>query len=349
MVLGLKMAQWYCLGAAMMALFFYWKKEHSHQVTEETNKNIPLSTISMTLCLLAGFFLLFKNLLSFDETWLIAISYVPAISCIAWRLWMDWLQLSKPLMSTSFLSLTAIMVTAVSIDSIQPLRKGEHIINIGIGTTNGSYEHITQDCDGNETKETIKMRSSSMDASYLYQATEKINVGIGVHGTIGSLDSEDPMSDKSYNFRAWSPYLSFNSKWLGYRGGPLYTLRDRPGLSGYPQMRASTFSGYLRAGWLSHYYADLSINDAPAVHYYPEPAASLGFFNWGFNDPTGRKNLRLGLTVLGTRSAFMLSGRTPIGKSNIIVEGSFYAQKRVIIGLGLRYQWKPKFEKRRID
>jgi hypothetical protein len=251
-------------------------------------------------------------------------------------------------MTTSFLSLTAIMVTAVSIDTIHPLRQGDHLINIGIGSTNGSYEKITRDCDENIIRqEKIEMRSISMDASYQYQVTNKTNVGFGVHGTVGSLASDDPMSQESDNFRAWSPYLSFNTSWLGYRAGPLYIMHDRPAASGFQPSRETTYSGYLRLGLLSKYYADLAINDAPAVHYYPQPVGSLGFFNWGFDDPDGRKNFRLGFTVLGSKSALMLSGRTPIGKSNIILEGSFYARKQVVFGLGLRYQWRPKFEHRR--
>ncbi|MCB9290531.1 MAG: prolipoprotein diacylglyceryl transferase [Lewinellaceae bacterium] len=341
---GLKIGQWICLLSGGVALGLFWRNERRTVIPKNSSKRVSPLVIAGALFTLAAFILLFHHLLSFEEKVVLTLSYCPAMAAVIRRVWVGWALMPQRLATVSLLSLTAAIVVAVPTDTIPRIVKGDHWIDIGVGGVTGSYQEVSRNCDGRIIDtEKIKLTSAGFDASYNYQLSDKENVGAGVHGSFGEVKSEDPLSENNFNYRALGPYLFFNGKGLGFRGGPLFVnYGGRPVDNGQQYFGPSTqtiFSAYLRVGNRAKYFVDAGYYDFPFAHFSPEPVFSFGLFNWGFEDISGGRTLRLALASIKDELGFVASGRGALGKTNLFLEGSVYVQKEVMVGAGLRYRW----------
>lgn len=345
---GMKTGQWICLLAGGGAFTLFWRNEYRRAIPEIRARYISPVVIAGTLFTLAAIVLLFQHLLSFEEKVVLVLSYFPGMAVVIRRVWADWALLPQRVATVSLLSLTFVVLAAVPTDTIPRMVKGDQWIDIGIGGVTGSYQEVYRDCDGNvtDTKD-INLNSAGLDASYNFQVGDKESVGLGVHGSLGKVKAEDPMMEDNFNYQAYGPYLSIDGRRLGLRGGPLFInysgrpWHSEPYYYNYPSKEVN-LTAYLRVGNRAKYFFDAGYYDFPGAHFFPEPVVSIGLFNWGFQDPTGERNLRLALAVINDESGVMASGRGPLWKGNLFLEGSLYVQRKPMIGIGLKYRLMPK-------
>ena len=345
---GLKISQWICLLGSGAALALLWKNEHRKAISKIRAKLISPLFISGALFTLTASILLFHQLLSFEEKVVLGLSYCPAMAAVIRRVWAGWELLPWRLATVSLLSVTTLILAATPLDSIPQIVKGDRWFDIQVGGVTGAYDEVSRDCSGNviDTKK-VNLNSAGFDVSYNYQSGDKENVGLGVHGSFGKVKAEDPLMEDNFNYQAYGPYLSFNSRRLGLRGGPLFIhyggrpWKDMQYYHNYPSKEVN-LTAYLRLGNRAKYFVDVGYYDFPGAHFFPEPSFSIGLFNWGFEDPTGGRNLRLGLAAINEETGVVASARGPLWKGNLFLEGSLYVQRKPMIGMGLKYRLMPK-------
>jgi prolipoprotein diacylglyceryltransferase len=337
---GLKIVQWVSLTLGVTAVILYWFNERRAARTYHSGEP-SFARTSLLLLITVSAALVFRSVLSLEEQAVLWISAVPALSILLRELWLRHV-FQQRLATTVFSSLSGLLMTFTVVDTIPAMQKGDQWITIGSGYTHGSYVEIHRDCDGNIVgREHIQLKSTGFDLAYYNQFSNKGSIGIGVHGSIGQLSSDDVQSYNNYRFSAIGPYLDLNLPGIGLGYGRLFTgqWNDQENITPRPYDRNYTATAYLRLGKVHSYYFAVRYLDYAGVNYYPQPSATLGIFNWGFNDYTGNTSISMGLAGVNDETAFFMSGKVPLGHTGLRVDGAFYLQDQAMFSLGMKYRW----------
>lgn len=340
---GLKVVQWFCLIVGLSAFVFFWRRQQRGIRQAEPVEPAPL--LPLSLVLFSGVFAvaLFKDLLSLDELLLLLISALPALILLVRELWVNWAELQRPLATAMFSSGIGLLMMFTTLDTIPAMQKGEHWLTIGGSATSGSFKEVYRNCDGDIIgQEKIKWQTGTFDATYYYPLGPKTNMAVGLRGEFGGVRSDSLHSSYNYSFSAINPYFAFNHSWIGFTTGPIYLHRQAEAgyASNYFVPKETYQKFYLRLGAIHKYYYDLEYNTFPSLDVYPYPTVSSGIVNWGFNDRSGTKNIRLGLAVMENQTAFLIGGKVPLGKTMLHAEGTLYMYEEMMFNLGIKYHWQ---------
>jgi hypothetical protein len=142
-------------------------------------------------------------------------------------------------------------------------------------------------------------------------------------------------------------YFRIENKWVGLGLGlyyyPSYNIETEPGWGSIidesvVKMGKTVPMASLRIGKRSGYFIDATLYDNHIFNYFPQPTGSLGLINWGFKDPSGNSNLRLGLVYMQDELGYTISGKVPIKNTGFTLGAGFYFQHGMLFSGGLYYR-----------
>lgn len=342
-IYGLKWAQWLCLAIILLSLLLFFinrKRSHQDSTTRMWDPSIEMVGLHLSFIICVGLFL--NNTLSFLEEMIIALISLPVLFIFVSKV-TDFLKLSLWWKGPVTLTAAVIVIIAMPMDTLIPLKKDTQWLEIGAGTSLGRYDDIERNCDGDIIDRTkLKKSAGSLDVNYNW-GLEDGKMGVGFRGTMGSITTKryfDPQNSRPdiHDFWGSGIYGMMDGPKWGIHWGVLFVKRkyDFEDQHNFSNNKIIPF-GHVRFGRLSKFYVDLSLYDRHSFAFYPQPVGSLGL-NYGFKDASGANYFRASFMSLNEEFAFGLNGRFAINNYPIMLEGAMFYQKDVIFNIGLRYR-----------
>lgn len=361
---GLKVAQWICLLLTALALFACWRNERRapSRVEHRPVQHRPLPYLAGLVLVSALVAVFFTPILMLEERIVLLVSGVPALYYMAKAIRQAMVSRQPVLASAGMFSATIVALMTIPIDTIAPpsgsitaapvgqdslpliqnrhyapWKKGDRAFDFGIGGTIGSYRHeiVQRDCGGNvvnRREASVHNRSAAFDATYSI-GMDNSRVAFGLRGLFGSSKSE-VFPEKTYDYQSFSPYMVFDFKAVGAHAGLLFN-RFTPNEAEPSRVLPSIG---LRLGLLNRFHIDAAVWQNHGWSFYPEPAYSAGM-NYGFEDSSGAKNVRLGLGAVNNNPALFLGARYPLGNTPLLADFSAQVNQNIMANFGLRYRF----------
>lgn len=228
---------------------------------------------------------------------------------------------------------------AKSLDTIPTfptMKLGNEWIELGISGSYGIYKTDFYNGPGLLTKEEIKNQSINFIGSYNW-GLRRGRMAIGMMGAFGSGTFKKSINDfDDFNFTGVGVFGVIESKLIGLKYGFYYSDNDNKSFI-YKGDLFELFN--LRIGKSRSYYFDIGLRDNFGFSLFPEPTLSIGFFNYGFNDPSGMRKIRIAISNIRYDNAVSIGFRHPISQSPLIFDGVFHIRKQLMTTLGIRYRF----------
>ncbi len=343
MIIGLKLVQWVCLIGAILMLGLFWRNERLGNRDKVVSENVPLLEIAIFLLLITASVFLSRDFVRLNERLMLLLFCTPAMGLFIQEIRQKWSFFPQRLATASLFSISSILFLFTSLDTIPTTTYPEHSFKIGAGGATGSFADVDRNCDGDViNQETAQLGSANFNAAYQNKMGEAENIELGFRGNIGHLSSSKPETALNYNFGAFNPYFSLNYRSLGFRIGPVFVNKKPLSTVTAPfsAQKEPIFLYYFRIGNPRRFYTDLGSYEFAGMLAYPEPKFTWGLFNWGFDDPSGAKNVRLGMSIIQDQVGLSISGRGPLGNSSLNLNGGLFIQEGVSLMLGVDYRMK---------
>lgn len=339
---GLKLGQWFCLAVVLVSLLVYCWREFNFRPIAQAAKSksapqfiLPKAGLLLTVAI-GG--LLLSPVLTLEEEVILLMVCSPALYFLGKKIW-RMPSRRKAIAPAAMLSMATIALAAVPLDTLPPMGKGQHWIELGAGGTTGAYSIISRDCDGNIIDEDkVKFQSLAFDGSVNWGIRDG-RAGIGLRGASGTSEPEvnANLEDRDFSFNAMGMYAILDTRGIGLKGGAMYIDRAfAPTVAGDENDIVPII--HLRFGKIARLHVDYSNHDNQVFSFYPQPIGGLGVA-YGFDDPSGAKQLRGAFVVIDEESGFSISGRHPIGQSRWVAEGGLAFRRNAIFSMGLRYRF----------
>jgi prolipoprotein diacylglyceryltransferase len=342
-MIGLKLVQWVCLIGAILMLGLFWRNERHAKKDKAVSENVPLLEIAVFLLVITASVFLSRDFVRLNERLMLLLFCTPAMGLLVQEIRQKWSFFPQRLATASMFSISSILFLFTSLDTIPTTVYPEHSFKFGAGGATGSFADVDRNCDGDViNQETIQLGSANFNAAYQNKLGEAENIELGFRGNFGRLSSSKPETAFNYNFGAFNPYFSLNYRSLGFRIGPVFVNKKPSSTVTAPffTQKEPIFLYYFRIGNPRKFYTDLGSYEFAGMLAYPEPKFTWGFFNWGFNDPSGAKNVRLGMSIIQDQVGLSISGRGPLGNSSLNLNGGLFIQNGVSLMLGVDYRMK---------
>ncbi|MEO1259174.1 MAG: hypothetical protein AAFZ15_10275 [Bacteroidota bacterium] len=237
-------------------------------------------------------------------------------------------------------------LTAQSLDTLPEfptMKPGNKWIELGIGSSVGSYTKTRYfGRNGPEPiSEKIKNRSINFDGSYNW-GLKRGRIGIGFRSAFGSVIMTEKINNNNgFNFTAVGGYAVMEGSIVGIKYGILHL--SYPFDPSYIYKEDFYRILNIRLGKIRSYYVDLIMNDAIGLGLFPEPLFSFGFFNFGFNDQSGMRKLRLAISASEEADHSPLGSigfQHPVSKAPLLLAGTIHIGRQFFLtSLGLRYRF----------
>jgi prolipoprotein diacylglyceryltransferase len=342
---GMTLAQW---GGLFLATFALITAGIRIPKPEGLYFRLPSGQIALSLLLFAALSLGLRRLFSPEESLILLAAALPVLWHTLRSVWKESCSLSHRLATSTVLSASVALLAMNPLDSLPPFQKGDQWLDLKAGGVFGSYKivNITRDCNGNvieSKRDKFGLVSPGLNASYHYQIGEKTAIGGGLQGQYLKLNHKKVSEyDQSRSLFLVAPYVAVDHEWFALHAGPVLT--SEPYTRNWDFEELVPVSAYLRLGTHRKYSFDVNIFTNPATGLlYDEPRFSMGFFNWGFDDPSGRTNLRLALNDFMYGPGADLTFRLPIENSNFTISGGLHTyvnefdDEGILFSLGLQY------------
>jgi hypothetical protein len=223
------------------------------------------------------------------------------------------------------------------------MKIGNEWIELGISGSSGSlYRGRYFGLNGhNFVDEKIVNRSINFDGSYNW-GRRRGRFGIGVKSAFGSIIFTEKIDHfNGFNFAVIGVY--------GVREGSLIGLKCGMFYMNHLMDRSNTFRAKIlpivnmRLGKSRSYYLDVNINDGIGMGIYPESFFSFGFFNFGFNDQSGMRKIRLAISAIEEATGVPLATigfQHPISQAPLLFAGTVhFGKEKLFCNLGIRYRF----------
>lgn len=224
------------------------------------------------------------------------------------------------------------------------MKIGNKWIELGISGSSGSFikgTYIRLNNGLNHVDEKIVNRSINFDGSYNW-GRRRGRFGIGIKGAFGSIIFTEKIDHfNGFNFTAIGVYGVVEGKLIGMKYGMFYINHLPDESYTYPIDRLPILN--IRLGKIRSYYLDLNVNDGIGMGIFPEPFFSFGFFNYGFNDQSGMRKLRIALSGIEEASSAPLATvgfQHPISQAPLLFAGTVhFGKEKLFCNLGIRYRF----------
>lgn len=323
---GMTLAQWggiFLATAVLIAAGIRYPKPERRLFRLSTRR------IALSLLFFAALSLGLRRFFSFEESLILLAAALPVLGHTLRSVWKESYSLSHRLATSTVLSASVALLAINPLDSLPPFQKGDQWLDLRAGGVFGSYElaEITRDCSGDiieSKRDKFGIVSPGLNASYRYQIGEKTAIGGGLQGQYLKINHKKVSEyDQSRSLFLIAPYVALDHEWFALHAGPVLT--SEPYTRNWDFEELVPVSAYLRLGTHRKYSFDMNIFTNPATGLlYDEPRFSVGVFNWGFDDPTGRTNLRLGFNDFLDDLGGEITFRIPLGESNFTLNGGVH-------------------------
>lgn len=353
---GLKGAQWLALllVLATSALFFRNEKRGTGQHTAPpgTLRGQPVLVLATWLAGLAVFAFLSRQWLTFVEEWLVLLSVAPAFASLVLEISRTWAGTAAvKFVPVGVLSATALVLVQLPRDSMAPSPRPVLLTGtrqpparwweIGGGGTFGQFKDIDRNCDGDIIREeSYSNRSFGTEASHhWYKGGTELVAGLKLGGgSVHRKSTTSSISETRGNIVV-GPFFKLEEKGIGLNLGFLYAPEAlRSDFYQTDFSKKTYFSGGFRLGRRDRYFFDFQYYNQHSFSYFPYPSFSVGLFNLGFNDPSGRTLLRVGFAGMASSISATSTLRFPFGRSNLTGEFSAFLGTENMVSAGLRYR-----------
>lgn len=237
-------------------------------------------------------------------------------------------------------------IFAYSCDTIPifpTMKTGNKWIELGVSGSSGSFiksRYISSNVL-THLDEKIENRSINFDGSYNW-GMRRGRFGIGIKSAFGSIIFTEKVDHfNGFNFTAIGVYGVLESKLIGLKYGGFYInyLYDESYTFRADQLPILN----IRLGKVRSYYLDLNVNDGIGMGIFPEPFFSFGFFNFGFNDQSGMRKIRLALSGIEEAKDTPLATvgfQHPISQAPLLFAGTVhFGKEKLFCNLGIRYRF----------
>ncbi|MEZ4957359.1 MAG: hypothetical protein R2825_27630 [Saprospiraceae bacterium] len=223
------------------------------------------------------------------------------------------------------------------------MKTGNKWIELGVSGSSGSFikgryfgTNIRYHVD-----EKIVNRSINFDGSYNW-GMRRGRFGIGIKGAFGSIIFTEKIDHfNGFNFTAIGAYGVLEGSLMGLKYGMVYINHLYDESHTFRADRLPILN--IRLGKSRSYYLDFNLNDGIGMGLFPEYFYSFGFFNYGFNDQSGMRRIRLALSAneQGTNTLLATVGfQHPISQAPLLFAGTVhFGKEKLFCNLGIRYRF----------
>ena len=361
--LGIKTVQWASLVVIAISGFYLWhnsRKTAVQQPVFRTQSALKLSGIMLPLSLLIW---IFQYQLSVLETLVLGFSFFPALIAIGVAIWKNEAAKWVKWPSTALVSGAMLVQVLVQADSVinpsiaaRPVNPKYSWWEAGAGGAVQrfkDYEATTSNsgCDSRTTvyrDRVILNQTSAIEGSF-HQLKGRMHSSFGARLGYMNTTTKHGFPESQGGFPFGAINTSVDGRLAGINLGMQLLPKEAELYLGRRKSPATlALTGGVRFGNFTKYSFDIQYRERQQFLYYRYPEFTVGLVNWGFNDPTGQKYLRVGLANISAQNGSSMFGaaRIPFWEHKMSVETGFYYgfhdSNYYAFSLGLRYHFKPK-------